>query len=84
MQITRNTTETAAGPSEWFTGAVYVDAVAAPSSPSRLKGQRCSKGNRPRRDPATRPPGTRTRGSWPGSCGTDGGTCRSPLAASTR
>ena len=24
MQITRNTTETARGPSEWFTGTVYV------------------------------------------------------------
>jgi quercetin dioxygenase-like cupin family protein len=36
MQITRNTVETAAGPSEWFTGAVYVDAVAAPSESSRL------------------------------------------------
>lgn len=29
MQITRNATETMAGPSEWFTGAVYVDAYAA-------------------------------------------------------
>src|SRR5215217_3228280 len=37
MQITKNTIETAAGPSEWFTGAVYVDAVAAPSGPSRLQ-----------------------------------------------
>jgi quercetin dioxygenase-like cupin family protein len=36
MQITRNTTETAAGPSEWFTGAVYVDTVATPSHASRL------------------------------------------------
>ena len=37
MQITRNSsTETAAGPSEWFTGAVYVDTLAAPSGPSRL------------------------------------------------
>ena len=25
MQITRNSVETAAGPSEWFTGAVYLD-----------------------------------------------------------
>jgi hypothetical protein len=25
MHITGNSTETAAGPSEWFTGAVYVD-----------------------------------------------------------
>ena len=36
MQITRNTTETATGPSEWFTGRVYVDTVATPSEPSRL------------------------------------------------
>jgi quercetin dioxygenase-like cupin family protein len=36
MQITRNTIETMAGPSEWFTGAVYVDTVAAPSNGSRL------------------------------------------------
>ena len=36
MQITRNSIETAAGPSEWFTGAVYIDAVAAPSNGSRL------------------------------------------------
>jgi quercetin dioxygenase-like cupin family protein len=36
MQITRNSVATNAGPSEWFTGAVYVDTVAAPSSGSRL------------------------------------------------
>ncbi len=36
MQITRNTIETVAGPSEWFTGAVYIDTVATPSEPSRL------------------------------------------------
>jgi quercetin dioxygenase-like cupin family protein len=36
MQITPNSIETMAGPSEWFTGAVYVDSVAAPSGPSRL------------------------------------------------
>ena len=36
MQITKNTIETTAGPSEWFTGAVYVDTVATPSEPSRL------------------------------------------------
>ncbi len=36
MQITRNPIETRAGPSEWFTGAVYVDAVATPSGQSRL------------------------------------------------
>jgi quercetin dioxygenase-like cupin family protein len=36
MQITRNTSETMAGPSDWFTGAVYVDAVATPSDSSRV------------------------------------------------
>jgi len=36
MQITRNTTETAAGPSDWFTGSVYIDSVAVPSGASRL------------------------------------------------
>jgi len=36
MRITRNTIETTPGPGEWFTGAVYIDAVAAPSEPSRL------------------------------------------------
>jgi quercetin dioxygenase-like cupin family protein len=36
MLITRNTIETTPGPSEWFTGAVYIDTVATPSEPSRL------------------------------------------------
>lgn len=36
MQITRNRIETTAGPSEWFTGAAYVDPVATPSGGSRL------------------------------------------------
>jgi quercetin dioxygenase-like cupin family protein len=36
MQITRNSLETGAGPSDWFTGAVYIDPVAAPSETSRL------------------------------------------------
>jgi quercetin dioxygenase-like cupin family protein len=36
MQISRNSIQTMAGPGEWFTGAVYVDPVAAPSGPSRL------------------------------------------------
>ena len=36
MQITRSSIETVAGPSEWFTGAVYIDAVATPSGASRL------------------------------------------------
>ena len=36
MQITRNESETRPGPEEWFTGRVYIDAVAAPSEGSRL------------------------------------------------
>jgi quercetin dioxygenase-like cupin family protein len=36
MQIIRNSIDTSPGPSDWFTGAVFIDAVAAPSGPSRL------------------------------------------------
>jgi quercetin dioxygenase-like cupin family protein len=36
MQITRSALATSAGPSEWFTGAVYLDPVATPSTGSRL------------------------------------------------
>lgn len=35
MQITRNSLETAAGPSDWFTGSVFIDTVAAPEDSSR-------------------------------------------------
>ena len=37
MQITRNSLETATGPSDWFTGTVYIDTVATASEPSRLQ-----------------------------------------------
>jgi quercetin dioxygenase-like cupin family protein len=36
MQLTRSSIATKAGPSDWFTGAVYIDAVASPSGSSRL------------------------------------------------
>jgi quercetin dioxygenase-like cupin family protein len=36
MEITKNSVQTARGSSEWFTGAVYVDSVAAPKGVSRL------------------------------------------------
>jgi quercetin dioxygenase-like cupin family protein len=36
MQITRNSLDTSAGPSDWFTGNVYVDTVAAPAASSQL------------------------------------------------
>ena len=36
MQVTRNNVDTAPGPDDWFTGAVYIDSVAPPSDASRL------------------------------------------------
>ena len=36
MEITRSTLDTATGPGDWFTGAVYIDTAAAPSEHSRL------------------------------------------------
>jgi quercetin dioxygenase-like cupin family protein len=36
MEITRNSLETNRGPSEWFTGAVYVDTVAVLAASSRV------------------------------------------------
>jgi quercetin dioxygenase-like cupin family protein len=35
MEITRNALDTTRGPEDWFTGAVYIDAVASPSPPGR-------------------------------------------------
>ena len=34
MQITRSSTATQKGPADWFTGDVYIDAVAAPAGAS--------------------------------------------------
>ena len=36
MQITRNDLDTAAGPSDWFTGDVYVDTITTPSNDWRI------------------------------------------------
>ncbi len=36
MQITKNSVKTNPGPSEWFTGSVYIDTVAVPSGRSRV------------------------------------------------
>ncbi|HEV2235629.1 MAG TPA: cupin domain-containing protein [Ktedonobacterales bacterium] len=36
MQITRNDSATTLGPGEWFTGTVWLDAIAAPTAGSRL------------------------------------------------
>ena len=37
MQITKSSIETTAGPSDWFTGAVYLDPVATASGPSHVQ-----------------------------------------------
>ena len=36
MRLTKNSLATTPGPKAWFTGDVYIDAVATPSHPSRL------------------------------------------------
>jgi quercetin dioxygenase-like cupin family protein len=36
MEITRTQLNTVAGPAEWFTGTVYIDAVATPAGSSRI------------------------------------------------
>jgi quercetin dioxygenase-like cupin family protein len=40
VQVTRNAVDTTPGPADWFTGAVYIDAVAAASDRSRLQASR--------------------------------------------
>jgi quercetin dioxygenase-like cupin family protein len=37
MQITRSSIDTVKGPAEWFTGDVYIDAVAATPAPGRAQ-----------------------------------------------
>jgi quercetin dioxygenase-like cupin family protein len=37
VKITRNSTETAAGPGDWFTGTVYLDMIVTPTEPSRVQ-----------------------------------------------
>jgi quercetin dioxygenase-like cupin family protein len=36
MQITRSSIETQKGPADWFTGEVYIDAIAAPRGTARV------------------------------------------------
>jgi quercetin dioxygenase-like cupin family protein len=40
LDITKNSVGTDAGPSEWFTGSVYIDRIATPAGPSRLSASR--------------------------------------------
>jgi quercetin dioxygenase-like cupin family protein len=37
MQVTRVRPDSQAGPSEWFTGEVWLDNIAAPPAPARLR-----------------------------------------------
>ena len=37
MEITRSSIDTAKGPAAWFTGHVYIDAVATPVAPARAQ-----------------------------------------------
>ena len=37
MQITRDSIETATGPSDWFSGTVYIDSVATPAGAARIQ-----------------------------------------------
>jgi quercetin dioxygenase-like cupin family protein len=37
MQIARSTIDTVKGPADWFTGDVYIDAVAAAPAPARVQ-----------------------------------------------
>jgi quercetin dioxygenase-like cupin family protein len=36
MQITRSSLQTSKGPADWFTGDVYLDTVATPTTPARV------------------------------------------------
>lgn len=36
MKVTRSSAATSKGPSDWFTGDVYIDSIAEPSGPYRL------------------------------------------------
>lgn len=36
MQITTNSPHTASGPSDWFTGTVFIDTIATPSAGTRV------------------------------------------------
>jgi hypothetical protein len=65
MQITRNNLDTSAGPSDWFTGSVYIDTVAAPTReqrPLRPNLPRGSSRNGPKRV-LREPIRARTRGA---------------------
>ena len=74
MQITRSSIDTAKGPADWFTGDVYIDAVAAPPALARFAAASCT--SRPARAPPGTPTRTARRSSSPRAsacCQRDGG-----------
>jgi len=60
MQITKNSLETTPGPSDWFTGAVYIDtvAVSAAAGRSRSSGPATASSSNLARTTGTAPPPT--------------------------
>ena len=67
MQITRNSLDTGPGPADWFTGAVFLDTVAAPRRRRARGRQRPLHAWRPHRlaHPPQRPDDLRDRGGRP-------------------
>jgi hypothetical protein len=64
MQITRSSIDTQKGPADWFTGDVYIDAVAAPAGSSTFARRRGALHARAHRlaHPPARPDDPRHRG----------------------
>ena len=74
MQITRISIDTQKGPADWFTGDVYIDAVAAPAGDLHLRRrERALHARRPDRlaHPSARSDDLRHRGRRP--CQREGG-----------
>ena len=67
MQITRSSIDTQHGPADWFTGDVYIDAVAAPAGSSASPPQRALHTRSPDRlaHPSARADDLRHRGRRP-------------------
>ena len=67
MQITRSAIDTTKGPADWFTGDVYIDAVAAARRHSRSPPPTSTSPRRPHRlaHPPTRSDDLRHRGRRP-------------------
>jgi hypothetical protein len=56
VQVARISLDTQAGPSDWFTGSVYIDTVGTPSGASRVSASSVhSAGRRHNHRPCARP-----------------------------